>query len=31
MDLVYLGAVILFFLLAWGLLKLCEVLMRGAS
>jgi hypothetical protein len=28
MDLIYLGAVVAFFALTWGLMKMCEVLQR---
>ena len=28
MDLVYLGAVVAFFALTWGLMKMCEILQR---
>jgi hypothetical protein len=31
MDLIYIGVVVIFFALTWGLLKLCEVLMGGES
>jgi hypothetical protein len=31
MDFVYLGAVIAFFALTWGLMKMCEVLQRDNS
>lgn len=31
MDLIYLGAVIIFFAFTWVLLKLCENLMGGGS
>jgi hypothetical protein len=30
-DLVYLGAVVAFFALTWGLVKMCEVLQRESS
>ena len=29
MDIVYIGLTLLFFVLSWGLLKLCERLMGG--
>ncbi|MGA3245517.1 MAG: potassium ABC transporter ATPase [Bacteroidota bacterium] len=31
MDLVYLGAVVAFFALTWGLMKMCEVLQKDNS
>jgi hypothetical protein len=31
MDLVYLGIVVIFFILTWALLKLCERLLGGES
>jgi hypothetical protein len=31
MDLIYIGVVVIFFALTWGLLKLCEGLMGGES
>jgi hypothetical protein len=31
MDLIYLGVVLIFFALTWGLLRLCEGLMGGKS
>jgi hypothetical protein len=31
MDLFYLAVVLVFFLLTWGLLKLCESLLGGKS
>jgi len=31
MDIIYLGVVLIFFALTWGLLKLCEVLLGGES
>jgi hypothetical protein len=31
MDLIYLGAVVAFFVLTWGLMKMCEVLQRDNS
>ena len=31
MDLFYLGVVVVFFALTWGLMKLCEVLQRDNS
>ena len=31
MDLVYLGVVVVFFVLTWGLMKMCEVLQRDGG
>jgi hypothetical protein len=31
MDIVYIGLTLLFFVLSWGLLKLCERLMGGEA
>jgi hypothetical protein len=31
MDIVYIGLTLLFFILSWGLLKLCERLMGGEA
>jgi hypothetical protein len=31
MDLIYLGVTVAFFVLTWGLLKLCGALMEGES
>jgi hypothetical protein len=31
MDLMYLGVVIAFFALTWGLMKMCEILQRESS
>ena len=31
MDIVYLGTVVAFFALTWGLMKMCEVLLQDKS